>query len=298
MNAWLRQHRQALGSAVRRFGRTPSLLSALVIGVALALPAGGYALLAGVRDLAARATPQPQVSVFMSLEATSAQREAAGAALRGTPGVASLKFVPREQALKDLAQVQGMSEVIEALGANPLPDSYVVVLKEPALEPFIAKARKLPGVEHVQADTAWAARLAAFTSIGRWLVWLLAAVLGAGLVAVTFNTIGLQVLTQREEIEVLRLIGATDAYIRRPFYYLGMLQGLVGGVVALVIVGAGVALLNLQVAPLADSYGSGFRFLALAPRDALAIAAFAALIGWLGASLSVARRLAEMEPSR
>jgi cell division transport system permease protein len=126
---------------------------------------------------------------------------------------------------------------------------------------------------------------------------MLAAVLGAGLVAVTFNTIGLQVLTQREEIEVLQLIGATDAYIHRPFYYLGMLQGLAGGLVALIIVWAGLALLNAEVAGLAASYGSAFRFAFLPAGDAAAIAGFAALIGWLGAYLSVRRRLAEGEPT-
>src|SRR5690606_9232453 len=165
-------------------------------------------------------------------------------------------------------------------------------------EAFVAKAAGLPGVAHVQADTAWAARLAALTGIARLVVWALAAVLGAGLVAVTFNTIGLQVLTQREEIEVLKLIGATDAFIHRPFYYLGLLQGLMGGLVALAIVWVGLALLNTEAAPLAASYGSDFRFPGLTPGDAAAIAIFAALIGWLGAYLSVRRRLAEAEPGR
>lgn len=297
MSAWLRQHRQALASALARFRRMSSLLSALVIGVALSLPAGGYALLAGLRDMATRIAPEPQVSIFLSREAPPAQRDAAGAALRADRRVADVRFVPREQALKELAEVQGMGEVIEALGSNPLPDAYLVRLKEPVLEAFVADAGKLPGVGHVQADTQWAARLAALAAIGRLAVWMLAAVLGAGLVAVTFNTIGLQVLTQREEIEVLQLIGATDAYIHRPFYYLGMLQGLAGGLVALIIVWAGLALLNAEVSALAASYGSGFRFAFLPVGDAAAIAGFAALIGWLGAYLSVRRRLTEGEPA-
>src|SRR5207237_4586287 len=117
-----------------------------------------------------------------------------------------------------------------------------------------------PGVAHVQADAAWARRLTALAAIGRLAIWLLTALLGIGLVAVTFNTIRLQILTQREEIEVSKLIGATDAFIRRPFYYLGLLQGLAGGVIALAIVAAALALLNAQVRPLAASYGSGFAF--------------------------------------
>jgi len=120
--------------------------------------------------------------------------------------------------------------------------------------------------------------------------------LGIGLVAVTFNTIRLQILTQREEIEVSKLIGATDAFIRRPFYYLGLLQGLAGGLVALAIVAGGLALLNRQVQDVAQSYGSSFRLGFLAAGDAVAIILFAGLLGLLGAQLSVSRHLRQIEP--
>jgi cell division transport system permease protein len=156
---------------------------------------------------------------------------------------------------------------------------------------------KLPGVAHVQADAAWARRLAALAGIGRLAIGLLSALLGIGLVAVTFNTIRLQILTQRAEIEVSKLIGATDAFIRRPFYYLGLLQGIAGGLVALGIVAASLAVLNREVRFLAESYGSGFRFAFLSPGDALAIVVFAGLLGWLGAQLSVSRHLREIEPA-
>lgn len=296
MKTWLRQHRQALASAARRLGRTGGLLGALVIGVALALPAGGYALLEGLRAVSSRLALEPQVSVFLRPDAKRSDADALGAALRADPRVATLRFVPREQALKELSAVQGMPEVIGALGRNPLPDAFVVQVKDGALEAFAAEAGQLPSVGHVQADTAWARRLAALAGIGRLALWLLAALLGGGLIAITFNTIGLQILTRRDEIEVLKLIGASDGFIQRPFYYLGLLQGLAGGAVALAIVAGGLALLNAQVRPLAESYGSGFRFPHPAWTDALAIVGFAGLIGWLGAYLSVRRRLAEIEP--
>jgi cell division transport system permease protein len=114
---------------------------------------------------------------------------------------------------------------------------------------------------------------------------------------VTFNTIRLQILTQREEIEVSKLIGATDGFIRRPFYYLGLLQGVAGGLVALAIVSGGLALLNREVRVLAESYGSAFRFSTLSPADALAVVLFAGLLGWLGAHLSVNRHLRQIEPA-
>jgi cell division transport system permease protein len=296
MIAWLYQHRQALSGALTRFARTAGLLSALVIGVALALPAGGYALLEGLRGLGARLSFEPQLSVFLRPEAKRVEADALGRALKADRRIAAVRFVPREEALKELGAVPGMPEIIAALGRNPLPDAFVVNVKEEALEPLAAELRQLPGVGHVQADAVWARRLAALAGIGRLALWLLAALLGVGLVAVIFNTIRLQVLTQRAEIEVLKLIGATDAFIRRPFYYLGLLQGLAGGLVALGIVGGGLALLNREVGVLSESYGSGFRFAFVSPGDALAIVAFAALIGWLGAYLSVAKHLREMDP--
>lgn len=297
MMGWLHQHRRALASAFARFARSAGLLSALVIGVALALPAGGYALLEGLRGLGARLSFAPQISVFLRPEAKRADADALGNLLRADRRIDKVRFVPREEALKELSAVQGVPEVISALGRNPLPDAFVVTVKEEALEPIAVDLGKLPAVGHVQADTVWARRLAALAGIGRLALWLLAALLGVGLVAVIFNTIRLQVLTQREEIEVLKLIGATDAFIRRPFYYLGLLQGLAGGMVALGIVGAGLALLNREVRALSESYGSGFHFGFLTAGDAIAIVAFAALIGWLGAYLSVAKHLREMDPN-
>ena len=277
---------------MRRLG----LLNALVIGVAVSLPAGGYALLESLRSLAGRATLEPQISLFLRPEAKRAEADALGKTLRADARIARVRFVPREDALKELNAVEGMREVIASLGRNPLPDAFVITPREKALEPLAADLAKLPGVAHVQADSAWAQRLGALERLGRLGLALLAGLLGAGLVAVTFNTIRLQILTQREEIEVSKLIGATDGFIRRPFYYAGLLQGVAGGVFALVIVAVLLTALNVEVRTLADSYGSSFRFTFLSAPDALAVLALAGALGWLGAHLSVSRHLRQIEP--
>ena len=212
--------------------------------------------------------------------------------MRADRRIASVRFVPREEALKEMSEVQGLSEVIGALGRNPLPDAYVVTSKQD----IAGELAKLPGVAHVQADAAWARRLAAAASIAQLGVAVLAALLGAALVAVTFNTIRLQILTQRDEIEVSKLLGATDSFIGRPFYYLGLLQGLVGGAVALAIVGAALGLLNREVRVLAESYGSNFRFGFLPVTEAALVVLLAGGLGWLGARLSVGRHLRAIEP--
>src|SRR4051812_49012263 len=228
MRAWLRQHRQALRLALRRLAGGGAL-SALVIGIALALPAGGYALLDSLAGLATRASFDPQISIFLKSDLKRTEAQALERPLRADRRVAKLRFISREEALKELNAVQGLSDVTAALGQNPLPDAYVVTAREGNLESLVSDLAKLPGVEHVQADSAWARRLAALAEVGRLGLWLLACLLGLGLVAVTFNTIRLQILTQRDEIEVSKLIGATDAFIRRPFYYAGLLQGVAGG---------------------------------------------------------------------
>jgi cell division transport system permease protein len=149
----------------------------------------------------------------------------------------------------------------------------------------------MPGVARVHVVSAWAERLAALARTGRLALGVLGVVLATGLVAVTFNTIRLQILTQREEIEVSRLLGATDAFVRRPFLYLGLLQGAGGGLLALAILGAGLAVLNEGVGELARAYGSSFRLAFLSWADALSLVAFSAFLGWFGSALSVSRYL-------
>lgn len=300
MRAWLRQHWRAFRGAVRKLAeqRTASLLNAVVIGIALALPVGAYALLANLQAVSSRFTLEPQVSAFMAGDAKPADTDAVGRRLKADPRVASVRFVPRDEALKSLQRTEGFADIIAALERNPLPDAFVVRLRDAtpaALDALATELRAAAGVGHVQTDSAWAQRLAAVVSIARMAILLLTAMLAAGLLAVTFNSIRLQILTQREEIEVSRLLGATDGFIQRPFYYLGALQGLAGGAIALGAVAASFVLLNRGVRTLASSYGSSFELQFVGPADALAIALFAGLLGWLGANLSVSMYLREME---
>jgi cell division transport system permease protein len=288
MRTWLRQHAQAFSQGMRKL----SLLNAVVIGIALSLPAAGYALIESLRPAGERLSLEPRVSLFLAPQAKRADAEALGARLRADRRIASVRFVPREEALKEMSSVQGLSEVIGALGRNPLPDAFVVTSKDD----LAGELARLPGVAHVQSDAVWARRLAAAAAIAQLGVTVLAALLGAALVAVTFNTIRLQILTQRDEIEVSKLLGATEAFIRRPFYYLGLLQGMAGGVLALLIVAVALALLNSEVRVLAESYGSTFRFAFLPAGAALTVVLAAGLLGFVGAQLSVSRHLRAIEP--
>jgi len=300
VNAWLRQHWQTFMLTLARLAGNPlaTLLNVMVIGVALALPLGGYMLLQNLGSVTRQATGNPQVSLFLAPGAGKAEIAAIEAKLKQIPGVRAVRFISREQALAGLKRSENMAEVIAALQSNPLPDAFVVEAGGSAaeLEKMEPELKALPKVAHVQLDSAWVKRLETLVALGRTAVLILATLLAFGLVAVTFNTIRLQILTQKDEIEVSKLIGATDAFIRRPFFYLGFIQGTLGALAALAIVYVCMLILNRNILELTELYGSGFRLGFFGVPDCLAVLAFAAALGWLGAYMSVSRHLADIEP--
>jgi len=301
MRNWLIQHVRALFFTLRRLLSTPtaSLLNILVIGIALSLPTGMYALLKNVQSLAEQVTGTPQISLFLNLNASHDDIERIGKQLRQHEAVGKFEFVPRDRALEQLKQSTGLADVIGGLAQNPLPDAYIVYPKKTdthTLDALHDEFQKWPKVEHAQLDSAWAHKLEALLSFGRMAALILAALLSFALVAVTFNTIRLQIITQREEIEVSKLIGATNSFIRRPFLYFGLLQGMLGGATAWLIISISLHLLNGSMAQLAQLYASSFALHSLSASDSLTLLLFSACLGWLGAWLSVAQHLWQIEP--
>jgi cell division transport system permease protein len=295
MKSWLTQHRAAFGLALHRLASTftTSLLAAISMGVALSLPTGGHLMLSSLQQLGQGGSATPQISVFMALDGDEKASAKVGEQLKAHPAIGEIQFVSREATQKRLRDA-GLAQVIDSLPKNPFPDTFVVTPHDAspeALENLRAELAKLPRVEHVQLDSAWAKRLSVLLNLGRTVVWLLAALFGVGLVALVFNTIRLQVLTKREEIEVSMLLGATDTYIGRPFYYFGALQGLFGGIVACAIVYGGIAVLQERVAELAELYRMGFSLRQMGLADIAVVLGVSSFLGWIGASLSVRQHL-------
>lgn len=296
MRVWLSQHQDAARLALRRLAAAPvnSLLSLLAIGIALALPAGGQMLLANALHLSGATSAVPQISIFM---AANAERQAAteiGERLGRYAGVRQVLFVPREETLARMKSGPGLREVIEALPANPFPDAFVVSVADEslaAMERLAVEFRQWPKIEHVQLDSAWVRRLDALLKLGRTTVMLLAALLGMGLIAISFSLIRMQVLTHRAEIEVSRLLGATNGFIQRPFLYFGILLGLGGGVVAWLLVTAAALWLRAPLAELARLYDLTLTLQTLGARDSALLLGFAAGLGWLGAMISMRQHM-------
>jgi len=305
MSPWIRQHRFALGAALSTVRKAPGsfLFNVLVVAVALALPFAGITLLDNVRPMSEQLSVDPEVSLFVKPEATREEAQALGPQLRQIidDSKASITFIPREQALEDLKARSGLSAALDTLGDNPLPDSYVMKLAGSAsaadasrIDAVVEQLHQLPHVDTVQVDSAWVKRLAALLGVLRLVLLLLAVTLGVVVIAVVFNTIRLQVLTQRDEIAVSKLLGATDNFIHRPFYYTGALLGLCAGAVALGGVALALQPLNAAIAEFARLYASEFQLAPLNAAETAGLLAISAGLGLTGAMLSVQRHLARL----
>lgn len=295
MSAWIAQHLAALRDALRRLAAAPlnTALSLLVIGIALTLPSAGWIALENLRAVAGGSSNSQQISIFLTLDAGKRDVGEIETRLRAA-GAGTWHFVAKEDALKRLQATEGMAEIVASLPRNPLPDAFVVEpgdLRPEALEALAKTFADWPKVAHVQLDSAWIKRFDAFLRIARLAMTMLAGLFAAALVAVTFNTIRLQILAQAAEIEVARLIGATDAFIRRPFQYFGALEGALGGLLAAAFVAIGQHLLAAPVAELAALYGGNFALRGLSLGETALLAAAGAVLGWLGAQISVAIHL-------
>jgi cell division transport system permease protein len=307
MKSWLRQHLLALTDALKHLStsRGNFTLNVLVVAIALALPFAGLTLLENARPVSERLSVEPEISIFMAMDTPRERSNALAHEIRSivqrSNNAATLAFIPRERALSQLQNKSGLSDAIIALGENPLPDGYVLKLGRvqnnadaARVEGLAAQLKALPGVEYVQIDSAWVKRLAALMNVLRLALLFLATTLGVVVVAVVFNTIRLQVMTQRDEIEVSRMLGATDAYIYRPFYYTGALLGLVAGAVALGLVVLALHPLNNAIAEFARLYASEFRLAPPGTPAAVALLALSSGLGIVGALLSVKRPLVRL----
>lgn len=303
MSLALRLHAQALADAVRRLAAQPfsSLVSILVLGAAIALPVVALVILESAAATGAGFDTEPHVSVYLALDATADDAKRVEQALRSQPEVSAVKFVPRAEALAELQASTHLAEVLAALDHNPLPDAFTVRMRtsEPTrLEAAKAAWARLPKVDQVVADFEWSERLTRFARFGERVVIAIAVLLAAAVAFIVAHLIRLQVVTQREEIEVSQLIGATAADVRRPFLYHGLLQGLLAGAVALGLAATFAAWVAGQLSALTPQYATELKVVFLGPTERLGLVAGAALLGLVAAWVAVSRQLRRFATGR
>jgi cell division transport system permease protein len=289
----------ALGRLLRR--PLSTLLTTLVIAVALALPAGLWLVVKNARAATGDLATAVQVTAYMKVGTPIARADQLARQLRERPEVASVRVIPAEQALKEFREYSGFGSALDALTDNPLPHALVVQPSVEqrdggtieALRAFLTAA---PDVDIVQADAEWARRLAALLDVLRTLFLAAAGLLAVGVLAVIGNTIRLEIGARREEIEVTKLVGGSDAFVRRPFLYAGLFQGLFGGLLSLGLVALVIASVEAPIARLTALYGGRFRLGGLSLEEAGIVLLVGASLGLIGAWIGAARHLSRIEP--
>lgn len=303
MTGWLTRHVQSALFATGRLARAPlaTAFTVLVIAIALTLPTALGLAIQSVRGAAGGFASAVDVSVYFKQDVPLEKARQLAASLRQRSGIAEVKLISREEGLAAFREQSGFGEALDALGDNPLPHALDVRPTDDGADPArIESLRRYlaawPEVELVQVDSEWVKRLAAMLDLLRGIVTGAAVLLGAGVLAIVGNTVRLEIHNRRAEIEVTKLVGGSNAFVRRPFLYTGLLYGVLGALVATLLVLLGLALLNGPVGRLAATYGSDFRLLTPGWREVGLLVGSGALLGLVGAWLAAARHLARIEP--
>jgi len=300
-HAWVESHRASVVDSVGRLIKQPigSFFTCLVMAVALSLPRGLALLLDNVERLGGSWQRAAQISLFMQLDVDGTQGQVLREQVLAMPDVSEASWISREQALEEFQQLSGLGEALRELPENPLPGVILVTPNEvdrDNLEALRQRLAELPGVEQAQLDLLWVERLTAILKLGDRFVFGLSLLLIATLLLVIGNTIRLHIENRRTEIEVVKLVGGTDGYVRRPFLYMGALYGLGAGLMAWVLLAYGLGWLNEAVIGLAGLYNSDFGLAGVPADDGLSLVLGAVLLGYIGAWLAVARHLSELSP--
>jgi cell division transport system permease protein len=304
LRAYFSRHSQVLLGSLGRIVDQPfaALMTMGVIAVALALPLFLSLLLQNARSATGNWNEAYDLSVYMDRRAGALRVQSLAKQLRQRGDVAAVRIITAEQAFAEFRSDSGFGTALDALAENPLPDTLVVTPTLAASTPQGTEALKtaiaaMSEVQTVQIDTEWVKRLHAILDLLRRVVLLTGALLAIGIVLIVSNTIRLDILNRRAEIEVMKLVGASDGFTRRPFLYSGIWYGLGGGLLALVLVAIASSVLARPVARLAFLYGSAFKLEGLKVMTAWAVLGLAVALSWMGSWLAATRHIRAIEPT-
>jgi cell division transport system permease protein len=303
MTGWITRHIQALLFAAGRLARSPfsTAFTVLVIAIALTLPATFALLIASVRTVSGDFANAVNVTVYFKSDVSLDKVQQLATSARARKGVAQVRVIPADQALEDFRKDSGFGTALDALDKNPLPHAMDLQPMSDAASPAALESLQRylaawPEVDLVQIDSEWVLRLNAILDLLRRIVLGSGALLGLGVVAVITNTIRLEIYNRRDEIEVTKLVGGSNAFVRRPFLYTGFFYGFCGALLAAVLVWTSCQLLAAPVGRLAASYASAFAIETPGPNELGLLLALGAGLGLIGAVLSTSRHLARIEP--
>lgn len=301
--SWWLHHRTTFIGSLSRLLSTPvqTLMTSLVVAIALALPATLFVALGNIQQLGDSWDAKPKMSVYLNVRAREKAIEQFIREVESMKEVASVQFLSSEEALESFQRFSGFGEALSGLADNPLPATVIIAprseLQAYELKRFGERLNENAIVDEVSFDMEWVKRLRELMVLGKKIVVALASLLGLGVLLAIGNTIRLAIENRRDEIVVTKLVGGTDAFVRRPFMYAGAWYGFFGGTLACVIVAVGFFTLSDTVGRLAFLYQSDFSLQGLTLLQNLQLLLASTLLGWLGARLAVGRHLSSIEPS-
>lgn len=299
----LQAHARALVFTAGKLYRAPgaALLTAAVIGITLALPAGLHVLVNNLDGLRYSWESSVQASLFLDNGLSEKQGWALAKQLDEREDVARAHFISREDGLREFRELSGFGNALDLLSENPLPAVITVQpasgLDSKAVQSLLDELAGLPQVDSARLDQAWLERLQAILQIARRLTQTLALLFSLAVIIAVGNTIRLEIQNRREEIEVMKLLGAPNAFVHRPFLYLGLWYGLAGGLLAWLLTQVMLWLLAGPVRRLAGLYDSEFALAGMDFATGLTLVAGAVALGVLGSAWTVRRHLHSIEPS-
>ncbi|HTN33945.1 MAG TPA: permease-like cell division protein FtsX [Marinobacter sp.] len=303
VESYLHHHRKVARDSAQRLWRAPiaSLMTWTVMGVALALPVALLLLLTSLEGVSAGWESSARLTAYLQLDASLDDMKDLGKRIDADGRVAGVELVSREQALAEFRKSSGLGDALDYLDDNPLPHTLLITPEdntrtEVGVEQLMRFVEGLKGVERVQVDLGWLQRLNAMTELLSRAVWALSILLAAAVVLVIGNTVRLAIENRRDEILVAKLVGGTDAFVRRPFLYTGAWFGLGGGMVAWILLQLSLWWLSGPIGRLAGLYRSDFALSGLSVDGAFALIIVSMLLGWLGAWMAVKRHLDNIEP--
>jgi cell division transport system permease protein len=303
MLGYLTHHAQSLVGSIGRLARAPfaTTLTVLVIGLALALPLALGVFVSNAVSATGGFTGALDVSVYFKPDVAMVRVQQLAQSARGRAGVAAVQVISADEALQEFRQFSGFGSALQALGQNPLPNVLHIRPAPDATAASDLDALKhylsaWPEVDLVQVDSEWVLRFNAILDLLRRVLGIAAILLGAGVVAVIGNTIRLEIQGRRTEIEVVRLVGGSSGFVRRPFLYTGMLYGVGGALLAWAMVSTAVVVLRAPVASLARLYASGYSLQGVGLQEVGIVVGAGLGLGLLGAWLAAARHLRGIEP--
>jgi cell division transport system permease protein len=303
IRSYFLRHIQVFFYSLGQLSRAPisTLMTCMVIGIALALPTGLHTLLKNAQQLSGGWESTAQISVFLKKKIRPEQAQKLKMDIQRWPDVISVHYISREQALKEFQELSGFGDALKALNSNPLPAVLIVRPElskenEQATQQLLNKLNNLKQTDKAQLDMQWVKRLYAIMSIVERGVLILGFLLALAVLLVVGNTIRLAIQNRRKEIVVMKLIGGTDAFIRRPFLYTGFWYGLFGGIIAWILVSFTLLSISGPIEKLTTLYQNQFELNSMSFVTTLILLFFSICLGLVGSWFAVGRHLREIEP--